>query len=109
MELFQASPPHKVLLPYRQFTSRCCIFWCGCQRGAPIAISHKTEEIKTFCSHLSCGGMPKSVKIKKSKDNGKLKVRRGRDLYTLVITDNKEEKLKPSVPCPPGLAVKDLK
>lgn len=107
MKLFQASPP-QVLLLYRQFKSRYGVFWCGCQRGAPVAISQKTEEIKTFCSQY-CGGMPKSVKIKKSKDNGKFKVRRGRYLYTLVITDKKEEKLKPSVPCPLGLAVKELK
>ncbi|XP_043854890.1 60S ribosomal protein L38-like [Dromiciops gliroides] len=49
-----------------------------------------------------------SVKIKKNKDNVKFKVRCGRCLYTLVITDKeKAEKLKQS--SPPGLAVKDLK
>ncbi|CAO2643731.1 60S ribosomal protein L38 [Lemmus lemmus] len=54
--------------------------------------------------------MPKaSVKIKKNKDNGKFKVRCGRYLYTLVITDKKEEKLKLSVPRPLGLTVKELK
>ncbi|KAH0511519.1 CST complex subunit CTC1 [Microtus ochrogaster] len=73
----------------------------SCQCRAPVAISQKSEEIKPFCSR-SGGGIPKaSDKMKKNKDNGKLKVRY---LYTLIITDKKE-----AVPRPPGLAVKELK
>lgn len=41
--------------------------------------------------------MPKaSVKMKKNKDNRKFKVRCGRYLYTLVITDKKEAVSTPS-------------
>ncbi|XP_031563295.1 60S ribosomal protein L38 [Actinia tenebrosa] len=50
----------------------------------------------------------KSVKIKKTKDSVKFKVRCSRYLYTLVIQDKeKADKLKQSLP--PGLAVKELK
>ncbi|XP_010629230.1 60S ribosomal protein L38-like [Fukomys damarensis] len=50
----------------------------------------------------------KSIKIKKNKDNVKLKVWCSRYLYSLVIIDKeKSEKLKQSLP--PGLAVKEQK
>ncbi|EDO48054.1 predicted protein [Nematostella vectensis] len=50
----------------------------------------------------------KSVKIKKTKESVKFKVRCSRYLYTLVIQDKeKADKLKQSLP--PGLAVKELK
>ncbi|XP_040103264.1 60S ribosomal protein L38-like [Oryx dammah] len=67
----------------------------------------KIEEIKDFLLTARRKDT-KSVKIKKSKDNVKFKVRCSRYLYTLVITDKeKAEKLKQSLP--PGLAMKELK
>ncbi|CAI8018875.1 60S ribosomal protein L38 [Geodia barretti] len=49
----------------------------------------------------------KSVKIMKSKDKVKFKVRCSRYLYTLVVTDKeKADKLKQSLP--PDLSVKEL-
>eukprot|EP00047_Mylnosiga_fluctuans_P001309 m.219730 g.219730 ORF g.219730 m.219730 type:complete len:70 (-) comp10230_c0_seq1:52-261(-) len=49
----------------------------------------------------------KSVKIIKTKEYVKFKVRCSTYLYTLVVTDgDKADKLKQSLP--PGLAVKDL-
>ena len=49
----------------------------------------------------------KSVKIKKSKDVVKFKVRCSKYLYTLCVKDlEKADKLKQSLP--PGLTVKDI-
>ncbi|XP_003382798.1 PREDICTED: 60S ribosomal protein L38-like [Amphimedon queenslandica] len=63
-------------------------------------------EIKDFL--LTCRRKDaKSVKIMKSKDKVKFKVRCSRYLYTLVVMDNeKADKLRQSLP--PDLAVKDL-
>lgn len=51
--------------------------------------------------------IPTAVKIMKTKDYVKFKVRCSKYLYTLVVTDTeKADKLKQSLP--PGLTVKDL-
>ncbi|XP_037745670.1 60S ribosomal protein L38-like [Chelonia mydas] len=75
-------------------------------RAWPIAVPHKTEEIKDFLLTARRKD-PKSVKIKNQKTM-KFKVLQTADLYTLLITDKeKAEKLKASQP--PGLAVEELK
>ena len=52
-------------------------------------------------------GMCPAVKIKKSKDVVKFKVRCSKYLYTLCVKDlEKADKLKQSLP--PGLTVKDI-
>ena len=58
---------------------------------------------------LTLGSMPAAaaVKIKKSKDVVKFKVRCSKYLYTLCVKDlEKADKLKQSLP--PGLTVKDI-
>ena len=51
--------------------------------------------------------LPAAVKIKKSKDVVKFKVRCSKYLYTLCVKDlEKADKLKQSLP--PGLTVKDI-
>ncbi|KAG5204728.1 hypothetical protein MJG53_009323 [Ovis ammon polii x Ovis aries] len=63
-----------------------------------IAMPGKIEEIKDFLL-MAWHKDAKSVKIKKNKDNVKLKFRCSRYLYTLVITNQeKAEKLKQPLP-----------
>ncbi|XP_040117599.1 60S ribosomal protein L38-like [Oryx dammah] len=72
-----------------------------------IAMPGKIEEIKDFL-FMAWRKDAKSVKIKKNKDNVKVKFPCSRYLYTLVITNKeKAEKLKQSLL--PGLAMKELK
>ncbi|XP_036351861.2 large ribosomal subunit protein eL38-like [Ochotona princeps] len=67
----------------------------------------KMEEIKDFLLTVWRKDAT-SVKITKTKDNVKSKVRCSRYLYMLLITDEeKAQKLKQSLP--PGLVVKELK
>ncbi|XP_064405749.1 large ribosomal subunit protein eL38 [Halichondria panicea] len=66
----------------------------------------KIEEIKDFLITARRKDA-KSVKIMKTKDKVKFKVRCSKYLYTLVVTDKeKADKLKQSLP--PDLAVKEL-
>ena len=67
------------------------------------------KQIKEIKDFLITARRPdaKSVKIMKTKDYVKFKVRCSRYLYTLVVTDaDKANKLKQSLP--PGLNVKEL-
>nr|AAX48873.1 L38 [Suberites domuncula] len=66
----------------------------------------KIEEIKDFLITARRKDA-KSVKIMKTRDKVKFKVRCSKYLYTLVVTDKeKADKLKQSLP--PDLAVKEL-
>ena len=57
--------------------------------------------------HFSCDLASAAVKIKKSKDVVKFKVRCSKYLYTLVVDDvNKANKLKQSLP--PALAQENI-
>eukprot|EP00731_Ephydatia_muelleri_P028675 Em0020g319a len=66
----------------------------------------KIEEIKDFLITARRKDA-KSVKIMKTRDKVKFKVRCSKYLYTLVVTDKeKADKLKQSLP--PDLSVKEL-
>lgn len=66
----------------------------------------KIEEIKDFLITARRKDA-KSVKIMKTRDKVKFKVRCSKYLYTLVVTDKeKADKLRQSLP--PDLAVKEL-
>ncbi|CAH8390715.1 unnamed protein product [Eruca vesicaria subsp. sativa] len=80
----------------------------GCGKGAksePI-MPKQIHEIKDFLLTARRKDA-RSVKIKRSKDIVKFKVRCSRYLYTLCVFDQeKADKLKQSLP--PGLSVQDL-
>ena len=66
----------------------------------PLLDNTRVESADMFCRHTA-------VKIKKSKDVVKFKVRCSKYLYTLRVKDlEKADKLKQSLP--PGLTVKDI-
>ena len=78
------------------------------QRSEPAARSQLQPDRMlglNRCPPLACA--PAAVKIKKSKDVVKFKVRCSKYLYTLCVKDlEKADKLKQSLP--PGLTVKDI-
>ncbi|XP_001640117.2 60S ribosomal protein L38 [Nematostella vectensis] len=81
--------------------------WCFLQDLKTYTMPKQIHEIKDFLITARRKDA-KSVKIKKTKESVKFKVRCSRYLYTLVIQDKeKADKLKQSLP--PGLAVKELK
>lgn len=72
----------------------------------PAAMPRQIKEIKDFLMTARRKDA-RSVKIKKSGDITKFKVRCSRYLYTLCVTDaDKADKLKQSLP--PGLNVQDI-
>ncbi|KAG6422870.1 hypothetical protein SASPL_113252 [Salvia splendens] len=80
-------------------SNSCCVLLCNLQ-------PKQIHEIKDF---LLTARRPDatSVRIKKSKDVVKFKVRCSKYLYTLCVFDlQKADKLKQ--PLPPGLSVQDL-
>ena len=77
-----------------------------CRQHPPHAAS-RTDGLLLTLLPLSLRFVRAAVKIKKSKDVVKFKVRCSKYLYTLCVKDlEKADKLKQSLP--PGLTVKDL-
>ncbi len=71
-----------------------------------VAASQRSRQIASI-SHPLLSRSLAAVKIKKSKDVVKFKVRCSKYLYTLCVKDlEKADKLKQSLP--PGLTVKDI-
>ena len=82
-------------------------------RGATLVLlrchasSHPPSLATALLTAPRARSLPAAVKIKKSKDVVKFKVRCSKYLYTLCVKDlEKADKLKQSLP--PGLTVKDI-
>ena len=72
-----------------------------------VAASQRSRQISLHFSPSPLSRSRAAVKIKKSKDVVKFKVRCSKYLYTLCVKDlEKADKLKQSLP--PGLTVKDI-
>ncbi|KAK7331421.1 hypothetical protein VNO77_25645 [Canavalia gladiata] len=89
-----------------QFTSQFLLFPLTVTAGPLVTMPKQIQEIKDFLLTARRKDA-RSVKIKRSRDVVKFKVRCSKYLYTLCVFDpEKADKLKQSLP--PGLSVQDL-